>query len=147
MSRRSTLREFEHDADVGFEIEAHSLDELFELAGLGLTQALGLLDAEARGSGEAEEIVLERPDLERLLVAWLRELLVTAQVERATPFFEGLSVGTHVPSAQGGRFGLTARVRWTSGEGPTREVKAVTYHGLRVERRGDMWCARVLFDV
>ena len=28
-----------------------------------------------------------------------------------------------------------------------REVKAITYHGLRVERSGDSWLAEVIVDI
>lgn len=141
------LREFEHDADVGFDIEAKDLEQLFRLAAEALRRALGIFDFDST-DGKPESIELSRSDLGRLLVAWLRELLVGAQVERAAPHVRDVQV--RPPADDHGRVGawmLHGSVRWARSSEPSREVKAITYHDLRVERRGDGWSARVLFDV
>jgi SHS2 domain-containing protein len=123
-------------------MEADSLGGLFRLAAEGLVGTLGLPSASGRAPDAAETMELRRADLERLLVAWLRELLVRAQVNRETPRIGRLAVA---PEEEG--FALRASVSWTAGEGPTREVKAVTYHGLRVERSGEGWSGCVILDV
>ena len=127
--------------------EAPDLEALFRLAAEGLRRVLGIAEfEEASGGGEAIE--LRRGDPGRLLVAWLRELLVGAQVEAAGPGVGHLSIVPPSPGAgPGAEWTLSGRVSWNAARGPTREVKAVTYHGLRVERHGDVWRARVLFDV
>lgn len=165
-----TLHSLSHTADVGFEVEAASLDELFELSVGGLLACLGAtahqappgdesgggepLDAKPpdRGSAEATEsrMELDRPDLERLLVAWLRELLYRATETSSVPRVASLRVA---PAADGpagdGPARLEADLRWEPMEGgPTREIKGITYHGLDVSRgEDDRWHARVLLDV
>lgn len=165
------VHELDHTADIGFEVEASSLDGLFRLAARGLVSALGVdpaadadepeaeagaPGAEAAGADEPapdgappseppEELTLERPDLERLLVAWLRELLHRSTAERLLPEVERVRVrepeGGHPPS-------LAARIAWRPcSDDPVREIKGVTYHGLRVRKREDAWHARVVLDV
>lgn len=144
MTTGEGVRELDHTADIGFEVEAASLDRLFRLAAGGLVSALGVAaDPGARPRGDRLE--LERGDLERLLVAWLRELLHRAMAEHRVPEVESIRVergdGT-TPSS------LAARLAWAPwAEGPVREIKGVTYHGLRVRERGDGWHARVVLDV
>lgn len=138
------VRELPHTADIGFEVEAPSLARLFALAAEGLVSALGV-EAGA-GPGAEEEVALSRPDLERLLVAWLRELLHRATTEDRVPVVRGVEVRTG--EGDGGR--LRARVEWrewAEGTGPEREIKGVTYHDLAVEEDEDGWHARVVLDV
>ncbi len=136
------LRELSHTADVGFEVEAPDLEGLFEGAARGLVGALGV-DGARDGAEDAGPVRLARPDLERLLVHWLRELLARAMAEGQVPEAEVREVRTGDPAS------LRAEVRWlpASPDGPAREIKGVTYHGLRVAREGGSWHARVVLDV
>lgn len=134
------VRELAHTADVGFEIEAPSADRLFELAARGLFDALGASPSDR--ATWSETIDLGRPDLERLLVAWLRELLDIALTREAVAMAARVSLvaGTD----------LRAIVEWQpwTAEGPTREIKGVTYHGLEVRQDPDgRWHGRVVLDV
>ena len=136
------VEELAHTADVGFRVEAETPERLFELAAVGLVRALGLEPGEAEAA-EEQRVDLARPDPERLLVGWLRELLGRAMVERAVP-----AVEVEAADLVGDDFLLRARVRWSpAASGPVREIKGVTYHGLEVEREGDDWHATVVLDV
>lgn len=157
----ATLRELPHTADIGFEVEAETLEGLFSLAGRGLVRALGAsasdegTDAGASEAAAEVEVRLERPDLERLLVAWLRELLhrsmQTGQVPEARSVEVGGGRAGDGGTLAGGGSGavrLRARVAWRPAAGePQREIKGITYHGLAVERREGDWHARVVLDV
>ncbi|MDP2496594.1 MAG: archease [Candidatus Palauibacterales bacterium] len=139
-----------HTADVGFEVTADSLAELFRGAADGLVRTVreeeGPAGIEA-GDGEAgedrETIDLDRPDRERLMVAWLRELLY--RISRDGRYPEAMTLEMSGPSS------LRARVRWSSSgpeQPPVRDVKGVTYHGLRVEgEENGRWHARLVLDV
>lgn len=143
------LRELSHTADVGFEVRAPALEELFEGAARGLVQALGVEPAGGAPRPDPEPVLLARPDLDRLLVHWLRELLARAMAAGEVPEAEVRAVD---PGEEGDA-SLRADVRWrpASDEGPAREIKGVTYHGLRVAREGEDpdagWHARVVLDV
>lgn len=142
------VRDLPHTADIGFEVRADGLSRLFELAVGGLLNALGAGAAGGRGASRRPEetLRLQRPDLERLFVAWLRELLHRITAERALPE----SVRAEVRASPDRDASLEARIRWvpwTAATAPGREIKGVTYHGLRVEERDGAWHARVVLDV
>lgn len=139
-------RTIEHTADLGLEVVAPSLEELFTAGALGLAGVLlGSEDGAAgdqRGATVWRELALEAPDTEALLVEWLRELLyiqITEVLLFATARFETL---------EGSR--LVARVGFDrpSDAAPLeRELKGVTYHDLEVSRRDDGWFARIVLDL
>lgn len=134
---------------MGFRVEASSLEELFAGAARGLASVLlgsdpGEGDGEPTASAEGgpERWSLSRPDMERLLVAWLRELLHRAQAEGRLP------ARTAVRLRDGPS--LSADVWWDPArrsDDLVREIKGVTYHGLAIEERDDGWRARVVLDV
>lgn len=136
-----TWRTLAHTADSAAEIEAADLPGLFADA----ARALASLVLEEPGvlPREALPVRLEAPDLPSLLVEWLEELLYLLDTRAflAVEFeFQRLE-----PTA------LEAVIRGEpldpQRHGAGREVKAVTWHGLRVERQGQAWVARVLFDL
>lgn len=141
-----SARAVDHTADVGLELGGPDLPALFSAAAFGLAGLLEGRDEElgARegpgGEGEEEEVRCAAPDLEALLVAWLRELvhrLSTRPVALA-----GVVVDEVTDTALSARIRLVASPR-----PPVREIKGVTYHDLRVRREGPGWAARVIFDV
>lgn len=140
------VEELEHTADVGFRVEAEGPERLFELAAEGLVGALGLEVPPEAGEGAdapAERVEITSPDRERLLVAWLRRLLDRAMAEGVVP-----RVAVEAIDLEGDRPALSARVRWLpAASDPIREIKGVTYHGLRVEPADGGWHASVVLDV
>ena len=103
------VRELAHTADVGFEIEAASVGRLFELAARGLFDALGAAPSDR--ATWTETIAVGRPDLERLLVAWLRELLDIAVTR------EAVAIGASVSKVQGGGDGMRVDMGGNSTDG------------------------------
>lgn len=132
------VRRLDHTADVGIEVEAPDLAELFRRAALGM---MGLiLEEPAPEPAEERQLVLEAPDLPSLLFLWLRELLYWHEVGGfafAEAAFRALLETRLEAVVRGGPDPCT----------PAREIKGVTYHELAAERRPDTWFARVIFDV
>jgi SHS2 domain-containing protein len=132
---------FEHTADLGLRIRAGDLDTLFAEAAQALFSAI-VEDLATVRPLQAVEVRIEGSDRELLLFDWLKELLYHFDAEHLV--FGRFEV--HVRDN-----GLTATA-W--GEPLDRdrhvlehEVKAITYHGLRVERVGDGWEAEVIVDI
>jgi SHS2 domain-containing protein len=132
---------FEHTADIGVHVRGSTLPELFVNAGHALYAALGEL-AKA-GSGKRKELRLEAAMLEDLLHDWLAELLY--EIEANHVLYDEMKIDV-VPGK------LTATL--TGGEidfarsQTNEEIKAVTYHQLRVDQLADgSWHATVIFDV
>lgn len=141
------VREVEHTADVGIEVEAASLVELFRRAASGM---MALIAGEKAAwppvpasecDTELERVVkLERGDVESLLVHWLRELLYLLEVK-------GFAY-RDAEFAQLDESSLDATVRGTGSAPPQIcELKGVTYHELGVEHVDGTWRARVIFDI
>jgi SHS2 domain-containing protein len=132
---------FEHTADLGLRVRAADLDILFAEAATALFAAivedLGTVVA-------AQQLTIEVPgtDREYLLFDWLKTLLYHFDAEHLLcARFE-----VHVRDD-----GLTGRA-WGEPLDRARhelghEVKAITYHGLRVEQTPDGWLAEVIVDI
>lgn len=132
---------FEHTADLGIRVRASDLNGLFAEAATALFAAV-VDELNSVRPAQQLEIAVEGSDLEYLLFDWLRELLFRFDADH-------LVLGqfdVRVSDA-----GLTATA-WGEPLDPARhvlshEVKAITYHGLRVEREGDGWVAEVIVDI
>lgn len=132
---------FDHTADLGLRIEAATLAELLEEAGRALyTVVAGSLEPIEPRESRAFAIKAEADDF--LLFDWLSELLALFETER----FLGCRFEARVL-----RSSVEGRV-WGEPYDPARhllehEVKAITYHNLKVERRGDRLWAEVILDI
>jgi SHS2 domain-containing protein len=132
---------FEHTADLGLRIRAADLDTLFVEAAQALFGTIVEDLATVRPLRKID-VQLEGDAIDFLLFDWLRELLFHFDAEHL--LFGRFSV--HVTDA-----GLIASA-WGEPLDRARhnmehEVKAITYHGLRVEKVGDEWEAEVIVDV
>ena len=132
---------FEHTADLGFRIRADDLDTLFIEAAHCLFAAI-VEDPATVEAKQRVEITLSGADREFLFFDWLKTLLYHFDAEHL--LFSKFEV--HVESE-----GLAASA-WGETLDRSRhvlehEVKAITYHDLRVERIGDTWEAEVIVDI
>lgn len=147
---RPGVRELDHTADLGIEIEGSTREAIFRRAAEGMfalmweeTEA-GLRPDETESAGadvrEEHRITLRAKTADTLLARWLQELLYLYDAERLVP--DEVEFGSLSDTD------LVARVElYRSEEAPAREIKGVTYHDLEVLPVGDAWRARVIFDV
>jgi protein archease len=132
---------FDHTADLGLRVRAADLDTLFAEAGEALFAAI-VEDVAAVEAREAVAIDIAGDDLPYLLFDWLRELLYRFDAGRMLYRRFDVKVGEH---------GLHATA-WGEPLDEARhplghEVKAITYHGLRVDQTPDGWLAEVIVDI
>jgi SHS2 domain-containing protein len=136
-----TFAFFDHAADVGIELEADSLQDLFATAASALMKWMG--PAPECTASICERVHLEADDLEDLLVRWLQELLFLfykrrcywhemAALEVSGCTMDAAIVGSVWDEATPCRF---------------QEVKAVTYHQIEVRELEGSWKARVILDI
>src|SRR5262249_47118760 len=132
---------FEHTADLGLRARAPDLDSLFAEAAVALFAAI-LEDVTTVEPREPLSVHVSGTDRAYLLFDWLRDLLYRFDAEhRVFPRFE-VRVGAD---------GLDATA-WGEPFDADRhplshEVKAITYHGLRVEPDAGGWVAEVIVDI
>jgi SHS2 domain-containing protein len=132
---------FDHTADLGLRVRAADLDTLFAEAAEALFATI-VDDLGSVDPLERIEVEIAGEEREFLLFDWLRELLYRFDAEhRLLAKFEA-----HVSDA-----GLKASA-WGEPYDPARhqlghEVKAITYHELKVEQTADGWLAEIIVDI
>ncbi len=132
----------EHTADVGIAARADTARELFEALAEGMADILYARAAVRPKSARKIEVRAEDP--EALAVDFLSAVLNVIQCDRF--LVAAVSVQYHDVTCT-----IQAEL---SGEpyDPARheiktEIKAVTYHQLRVAREGRQWTGQVIFDL
>ena len=139
--RKTKYRQLSHTADLGLRIWGDSQEELFENAGAALSAVL--TDRRRLRLEINKEILLEAPDLEALLVAWLNHLLylydVDAFLGREFKVSE-LTPQRLAAQARGEAYDPGRHVARTA-------VKAATYHHLEIISRNGRWQATVILDL
>jgi len=133
---------FDHTADIGAHIYGRTLEELFRHAAAALFEALGKF--QKTDAKRQKLVTLEAPSLEDLLHDWLAELLY--EVETNHVLYDEVQI-QHVDSQSMKAVVHGGPIDFTRSQ-TNEEIKAVTYHQLRVESLPDhTWRATVIFDV
>jgi SHS2 domain-containing protein len=132
---------FDHTADLGLRVTAPDLNALFTEAAVGLFSMM-TDDLSAVRPNLSVPFTVTGTDREYLLFDWLRELNLYADENRVlfsrfavSLTDSGLSATAHGEPLDPARHSLA------------REVKAITYHGLKVETTADGWLAEVIVDI
>ncbi len=132
----------DHTADLGLEITAASLPDLYAEAGRAL-MAVIFEDNPPPHADQTQNLTITGTDQVDLLVKFLGELLfLTMDRGLAAANIEIAKLTDQEIIA---RLGL-APVDFAANP-PALEIKAVTYHQATVEPTPDGWRARIIFDV
>jgi SHS2 domain-containing protein len=132
---------FEHTADIGIQVYGRTLSQLFSHGGTALFDFMA--DLSSVDEEYTKELSLECFDREELFVRWLSELLYLHETE-------GLLLKRFdVLFIRGGR--LRAKV-YGGAFTPEHhrifyQVKAVTYHQVKIWHENGIWMARVILDL
>jgi SHS2 domain-containing protein len=131
----------DHTADIGIVAYGADIKQVFANAALGLFNLMADLDN--LKEDVKRDIELSAEDVEVLLVEWLNELIYISEVEhiifkrfeinelsntqlKATCFGEKIKPGQH-------------RLK--------REIKAATYHMLRLNKEDGSYKVQIIFDI
>ncbi len=132
---------FEHTADLGIRVRAATLEQLFVEAARGLFSTV-VANPEQIQPLLTRQLSVAGNEYDYLLFDWLNELLYIFETERFLPADCQIRISDH---------GLTATCRGepfdVERHQPDHEVKAITYHGLKVEKTDDAWLAEVIVDI
>jgi len=131
---------FDHTADIGLRVRSADREDLFREAATGL---FSLIAEPVRGGPSScpVEIEVRGERLDLLLFDWLSEWLYLSDRDRT------ILCDFEVEWVEGGLRGRATAVPMEEAGALLREVKAITYHGLRVEHAGTEWIAEVIVDV
>jgi SHS2 domain-containing protein len=137
---RKPFEEIDHSGDVGIEARGATFPEMLTNATLGL---LALACRNEPGSGIDRAIRVESSSAEDLLVDWLAEVLSLMGAHGEV--YAGVEITNH------GEWFAAGILRGEKTDPQKHDlrfdVKAATYHGLRVEHTGDGFVGRVIFDL
>jgi len=141
----SWLHEIDHTGDVGLRVRADTLPQLFERAATGTFHVL--TDLSDVHPSETTSLTVRGRDREALLLRWLSELNYRHTVDRR--LYADFAVSSI--RAANGEWVLDATVRGEPIDSARHvvytEIKAVTFHGLEIQRTDDGWVVQVIFDI
>lgn len=133
----SPYREVEHTADWALKIRADDMAGLLHHAAKGMLQLMGA-QSQAPPEGKVP-IEIEAIDREILLVEWLQELLYLMESK-------GVGIGEMTINVENETH-LHALVEIIPGAILSKEIKAVTYHGLEIATTETGLETTIVFDV
>jgi SHS2 domain-containing protein len=143
--RDTVIEMLDHTADVGFELRASTLEELFDEARRALLMVA--FERPPQEGADGRGIQLSAPDRETLLVRWLNELTYLIQDAGFVP------AGAKIRLQETGGAGLSLKASLTGAPilleeyGWQGEIKSATFHGLDVSNDDEGWHTRVILDV
>lgn len=145
MPCKQKFRFLEHVADAYIESCGKNYEECFENAALALFEVM--TDTGKVNPKQEKTIEAEGEDLEALLYDWLEKLLLLIDIEG---FLASKFKVERIESVKGG-YKVKARI-WGEPIDPSRhpsksEVKAVTYHQMKVFRDEEGVKARFILDL
>lgn len=134
------FEEIDFSGDVGIDATGATLAELFGHVTAGL---LSLMTSGAVEKSVTREVTASAGSSDDLLVDWLNEVIRLAATH-GERYHDVVDVDVGETAARGVLRGEAVdearhRLRF--------DVKAATYHGLSVRREGNVWRARVVFDL
>ena len=134
----------DHTADLGIQVQASNLEELFRNAGIVLMDLL-LISKKCIRNKSPEQITLtvNGIDIEDLMVRWLGEILYIFEAEQRVL----ISINIENLNDKELKAQLTT-IPFEKGYHEIKnEIKAITYHQIKVAPEGKAWEARVIFDL
>lgn len=141
MAQPGWLEEIDHTGDIGILVSAPTLKTLYERAACGMFRVL--TDVGMVRRTHSREIAVRARDREALLVEWLSELNyrhVTEHHLYAGFYIEHLNQHSLRGAVEGEPIDDERHTIYT-------EIKAITYHGLKIDETASGWQVQIIFDM
>ena len=130
-------------ADLAFEAEAKSLEQLFEEGAKALTDAM--ITIKGIKPRQKKTVRLVESSIERLFYNWLEELVFMKDAELM--LFSKYKIKI---TEKDGKYHLEAEMygeKLKKRHEQKIDVKAITLHMFEVKQKGDSWFCRVVVDI
>ena len=135
----------DHTADVGINVWGATLTELFENAAKGMFSVIACEGSKLQGSNIQKkiEIIENKDSLETVLVSWLSELLYIFNREKICfNSFKIFGLNNNSLKAEAG--GVNIDLYQSN---LYREIKAITFHNLKIEEDVSGFSCTIIFDI
>jgi len=137
----SSYQIIDHTADLGIIVEGTDEKNLFIRAAQAMTDLM--VEGDISKKTVIKDVLVEGEDLPDLMVRWLGEVLYLFDGEKL--IVNSIEIKSISPIT------LKSTLTLTSFEPEhhqvIREIKAVTYHQISVDKVNDRWQARIIFDI
>jgi SHS2 domain-containing protein len=131
----------DHTADIYIRVKGQSLEDLFRNAGLAIFQIASRRQFSKDPQHIQFPIIQKADNIEELFINWLNELLSLSSAKEV--IFHDLKVNklneTNLEAIAIGSNMINYKVNV--------EIKAATYHQLKIMQTADGWKAEVILDV
>jgi len=138
-----------HTADIKIRVYGKTLEEFFCNAVMGMFQAIGPKISGCKTENERvicenlperRHVQVESPDVEALLVDFLSEALYLSDINDEAYLWATMNSISETA--------VDAVLHGIKVEGfEVVEIKAVTYHEMKVEKIGGVWQTSIVFDI
>ncbi|MFC2061078.1 archease [Elusimicrobiota bacterium] len=133
------FEEIEHTADIGLRLKGKDIEELFEN---GLKGLLSIVTDNAELSGyRIRGIKISAPDMESLLIDFLNEILFMINTDAWMPCSGRIQIdGNDLKAAiKGQKIDPEKAIK--------KEVKAATYHNIKIKETSNQLETEIFFDL
>jgi len=136
-----TYELIEHTADIGIRVKGADLKELFCNAAAAMFDIIAEKKEPAQAKQTKIKIVQDADSLEELFINWLNELLSLSAVKELifSEFWIGKLDKNTLQAVAIGEANKNYKIN--------TEIKAATYHQLKIEEVKSGWQAELIFDV
>jgi len=131
----------DHTADLGIVVKGFDVKDVFIRAGYAMTDLMVKADISEKGA--KRKVLVEGEDFPDLMVRWLSEILYLFDGEHLV--VNRIKIKSISPSRLESTLTVVPLNR--GHHEMLREIKAVTYHQISVQRVHDGWEARIIFDI
>ncbi len=128
----------DHTADIGIKITAPTLECLFIDSALAMFDIIGY---SVKGVDQKVEISLKSNSIEDLLHDFLSELLYIYETDNIA--FSRIKIKKLLKNS----LSVTVYGEIVEQEQAKTEIKAVTYHRLKIEKNEDKYSVEIIFDI
>lgn len=136
-------KQIPHTADIGAKIYGKDIPELFANAAFAMFDLMAGIGKMAKGEGNKVEVEVQGPDFEGLLVSWLNELLyLSFNNDLLFCKFDVISLEKTRLKAE-----VTGQSLEANKGRLRREIKAATYHDLKITKDKGRYEVTIIFDV
>jgi SHS2 domain-containing protein len=139
MNQQRGFQEINHTADLELNVWAENLPELFTQSALGMYHLAQVVLREEGDQRVSREIELEAFDRESVLIAFLDELLFFLEDEQLA--FPELALTLPKDTT------LQANMHGYPVLEQHRDIKAVTFHQLDIQKKQDGYTVNIVFDI
>jgi len=131
----------DHTADLGIIVEGTDEKNLFIRAAQAMTDLM--VEGDISKETVIKDVLVEGEDFPDLMVRWLGEILYLFDGEKLLVY--SIEIKSISPTKL--KSTLTLSSFEPEHHQVKREIKAVTYHQISVDKVNDGWQARIIFDI